>query len=299
MSKVESLVRAADEFQQQHSWLALPVAVAKKSADNRAWNLAAVIAYYAFVAIFPLLLVLVTVLNLVLRSDPGLRQRVLKSALGHYPVIGPQLQHNIGQLQQTGAALVVGVLVMLFGARGVAIAMQHALNSAWEIPIMRRPKFPWSWLRSFAMLIVIGLGLVATTVLSGLAGGAGAVLTSFGSSLLAFAVSLVLNVGMFWLGFRLAAASELGGRQLLPGAVISAIAWQVMQAIGTYLVAHQLARSSDLYGTFAIVLGLLGWLYLEAQLTVWAVEANVVLAYRLWPRSLVPPYTEPDRRAFK
>jgi uncharacterized BrkB/YihY/UPF0761 family membrane protein len=214
-------------------------------------------------------------------------------------VIGPQLQHNIGELQQTGAALVVGVLVMLFGARGVAIAMQYALNSAWEIPIVRRPKFPGSWLRSFAMLIVIGLGLVATTVLSGLAGGAGAVLTSFGSSLLALAVSLVLNVSMFWVAFRLAAASELAGRQLLPGAVISAFAWQVMQAIGSYLVTHQLARSSDLYGTFAIVLGLLGWLYLEAQLTVWALEANVVLAYRLWPRSLVPPYTEPDRRAFK
>jgi uncharacterized BrkB/YihY/UPF0761 family membrane protein len=188
---------------------------------------------------------------------------------------------------------------MFIGASGVARAMQNALNSAWEVPVVRRPKFPWSWLRAFAMLVVIGVGLIATTVLSGLAGGAGKVLTGFGSSLLALAVSLALNVGMFWLGFRLAAAREIGWRRLLPGAVISAFAWQALQAIGSYLVTHQLARSSDLYGTFAIVLGLIAWLYLEAQLTVWALEANAVLAYRLWPRSLLPPRTESDRRAFK
>jgi uncharacterized BrkB/YihY/UPF0761 family membrane protein len=177
--------------------------------------------------------------------------------------------------------------------------MQNALNSAWEIPIVRRPKFPWSWLRSFALLAVIGVGFISTSVLSGLAGGAGRILTSVGASLLALAVSLVLNIGMFWLGFRLATASEIGWSLLLPGALLSAVSWQAMQAIGGYLVTHQLARSSDLYGAFAIVLGVVGWLYIEAQVTVYAVEANVVLAYRLWPRSLMPPLTAPDHRAFR
>ncbi|HXL95769.1 MAG TPA: YihY/virulence factor BrkB family protein [Streptosporangiaceae bacterium] len=292
------MIRAADQFQQQRAWLALPVAVAKKYADNRAWDLAALIAYYAFLAIFPLLLILVTVLNLVLHSDSGLRHRVVDSALAHYPVIGPQLDNSISPLKQTGFALAVGVAGLLVGSRGVARVMQNALNSAWEIPLTRRPGFPWSFLRGLAMLIVIGAGLITTSTLSGVASSGGDLLTGIGSAVLVLVLSLGLNIGMFWLGFRLAAVSEISWRRLLPGAVISALAWQVMQTIGGYLVTHQLARSSNLYGTFAIVLGLIGWLYLEALLTVAAMEANAVLAYRLWPRSLRPPRTAADRRAY-
>jgi YihY family inner membrane protein len=299
MRWVKELVRAVDGIQREHAWLALPVAVAKKYTDNRAGNLAALITYYAFLAIFPLLLVLVTVLNILLRSNSGLRHRLLNSALAHYPLIGPELQTNIEPLKQTGVALVVGLLGMLIGAGGVARAMQNALNSAWEIPMVRRPKFPWSWLRSLALLVVIGVGLIITSTLSGLAGGAGNVLTTVGSAVLVLAISLALNVGMFWLGFRLATTREIGWWQLFPGALISAVGWQIMQAGGSYFVTHQLARSSNLYGTFAIVLGAIGWLYVEALLTVCAVETNVVLARHLWPRSLLPPRTDPDMRAFK
>jgi membrane protein len=272
--------------------------VAKKYADNRAWDLAALIAYYAFLAIFPLLLILATVLNLVLHDDSGLRHRVLDSALAHYPIIGPQLDNNIAPLKQTGFALAVGVAGLLIGSRGVTRAMQHALNSAWEIPLTRRHRFPWSFLRGVAMLVVTGVGLIATSALSGLASSGGGLLAGVGLALLALTLSLALNIAMFWLGFRFAAVSEISWRRLLPGAVISALAWQIMQTIGGYLVTHQLARSSNLYGTFAIVLGLISWLYLEALLTVGAVEVNAVLAYRLWPRSLMPPRTASDRRAY-
>jgi len=195
---------------------------------------------------------------------------------------------------------VVGLLGTFIGARSVATAMQNALNSVWEIPIARRPGFPWSWLRSFGLILVIGLGLIGTTILSGIASGAGQVLTGFGASLAALVVSLVANIGLFWLAFRLGTASEIGWRQLRLGAVIGAVIWQVLQAVGGYFVAHQLAHASPSYGTFAVVLGLIAWLYLVAELTLYAVEINVVTAYRLWPRSIAPPpYTEQDRRAFQ
>jgi YihY family inner membrane protein len=298
MINARDAVRAADEWQQRRAWLALPVGVAKKFFDNRAWNLAALVAFYGFIAIFPLLLVLMTVLNLLLRSDSGFRHQLLSSALAHYPVIGEQLHDNLTPLKQTGAALVVGLVGMLIGARGVARAMQNALNSAWEIPVLRQPAFPWNYLRGFAAITTLGTGLIVTSTLSGLASGAGEVLTGVGSAILALGVSLVLNCGMFWLVYRLSAAPELGWRMLLPGAMIGALAWQVMQALGGYLITHQLARSSNLYGTFAIVLGLVGWLYIQAQLTLWAIEANAVIVYRLWPRSLAPPRTTADRRAY-
>jgi len=309
MNLVQRAVRAADQLQQRHAWLAVPVAVWKKFGDDRAGNLAALVAYYAFVAIFPLLLVLVTVLDIVLKNDSGLRQRVLNAALTQYPVVGPDLEHSIGRLHETGFALVIGLLGTFFGARGVASAMQNALNSAWEIPFDRRPSFPWSWLRSFALIFVIGVGFIVTTSLTTLAGSAGRVLPGAdahvlavraGAHVLAVAVSLALNFGLFWLGFWLATAREVTWKQLRLGAVMSAIVWQVLQTFGGYFLSHQLAHASPLYGTFALVLGLIAWFYLQAELTLYAVEINVVRAYRLWPRSIAPPpYTEQDRRAYQ
>jgi YihY family inner membrane protein len=300
MNLAKRAIRVADELQQRHTWLALPVAVWKKFGDDQAGNLAALIAYSALVAIFPLLLVLVTVLDMVLKDHPGLRQKLLNSALKNYPVIGPQLEHSIGRLSQTGIALVIGLLGILIGALGVANSVQNALNSVWEIPFAHRPGFPWSWLRSIGLIAVVGTGFIATTILSGLASGAGRVLPGAGPSVLAFAASLALNFGLFWLAFRLGTASDITWRQLWLGAAISAVIWQVLQAVGTSFVSHQLAHASPLYGTFALVLGLIAWLYLQAELTLYAVEINVVRAYRLWPRSLAPPpYTEQDRRAFR
>ena len=296
MNMAQRVLRAVDELQQRHAWLAVPVAVWKKFGDDQAGNLAALIAYYAFVAIFPLLLVLVTVLNIVLKNDPGLQHRLLNSALGHYPVIGQQLG-QINPLTQTGLPLVVGLLGTFFGARGVATTIQNALNTVWEVPFARRPGFPWALLRSFGLMVVIGLGLIGTTILSG---AAGRVLPGAGATVAAVAVALVLNVGVFWLSFRLGTAKEIGWRQLRLGAVIAGVIWQILQYVGTYFVSHQLAHASPVYGTFAVVIGLLAWLYLEAELTLYAVEINVVLAFRLWPRSIAPPpYTEQDRKAFQ
>ena len=194
----------------------------------------------------------------------------------------------------------VGLVGTFIGTLGVANSLQNALNSAWEIPFARRPGFPWSWLRSVTLIIVVGTGFIATTILSGLAAGAGRVLPGAGPSVLALAVSLVLNFGLFWLAFRLATAKDITWRQLWLGAAISAVIWQILQAFGGYFLSHQIAHASPLYGTFAVVLGLIAWLYLQAQLTLYAVEINVVRAYRLWPRSLAPPpYTEQDRHAFR
>jgi membrane protein len=306
MSKLPSLQQDADRLQQRHAWLAFPLAAWRKFADDRAGNLAALIAYYAFVSLFPMFLALVTILDLVLASHPAFRERVVSSALASYPVIGPQLKSNVHALSSTGAALAIGLAGTLIGARGLALATQNALNSAWAVPFTMRPKLGASLLRSLGLITVVGPGELATLVLSGLAGGSGHVLTGIGARIGAIALSLVANAGVFWLAFRLATASRVRTRQLLPGAVIAATAWQVLQVAGGYLVSHQLARYSALYGVFAIVLGLLAWLFLQAQITLYAVEINVIHAYRLWPRSVfrprfVPPgrLTEADLRAYR
>jgi uncharacterized BrkB/YihY/UPF0761 family membrane protein len=157
MNKLKNILRAVDEFQQRRVWLAFPVAVWKKFGDDQAGNLAALVAYYAFVSIFPLLLVLVTVLSIALKHNPDLQQRLLNSALAQYPVIGQQLKPS-GPLHRSGLALVIGLVGTFLGARGVATAMQNALNAAWEVPYASRPGFPWALLRSIGLVVVIGLG---------------------------------------------------------------------------------------------------------------------------------------------
>ncbi len=298
MNRIEKAFRAVDALQQRHAWLAFPVAVWKKFGDDQAGNLAALIAYSALVAIFPLLLLLLTVVDIVFKNDPARQKKVVEYALKNYPVIGTDLENSIGHLSQKGIALAVAVIGIFIGALGVSNSLQNALNSVWEIPFARRPGFPWSWLRSAALIIVVGLGFIVTTALSVLA--AGVHVLHHDLSVLAIVVSLVLNFGLFWLAFRLGTAKEITWRQLWLGAAISAVIWQILQSVGTNFISHQLAHATPLYGTFALVLGLIAWLYLQAQLTLYAVEINVVRAYRLWPRSLAPPpYTEQDRHALQ
>jgi membrane protein len=282
---------AADAFQQRRSVLAFPVAVWKKFNDDRAGNLAALIAYYGFVAIFPLLLVLATVLDILLKNDPALQKTLTNSALAQYPVIGTQINANLGTIPGTGLPLIIGAVLLLFGARGVANAMQNALFEVWGISRKSRPGFPMSQVWSFALLLTVSIGFIVTTFLSGVAGGAGHLLTGVGSAVEAVLVSLVLNVGVFWLGFRLATARMVRWRDLLVGSLIAAVIWQILQVAGGYVVSHQLQRANELYGTFGVVLGLVAWLYLQAEATLWAAEVDVVLAKRLWP---VSAFTDSD-----
>ena len=301
MNALKKLIAKLDRLQQNRPWLAFPVAVWKKFGDDQAGNLAALIAYYGFASLFPLLLVFVTVLNIVLAHDPALREQVLNSAFSHFPVIGTQLQANASKhtLHGSAPALIIGLILTFLGARGVAAAAQNALNTVWGVPLSRRAGFPWSLLKQLGLILAVGIGLLATTLLSGLAGASASVLGGVAAQIGTVVVSLLLNVGVFWLGFRLAVEREIKARQMLPGAVLSAIVWQILQLLGTYLVSHQVSKSSSVYGVFAVVIGLLAWLFLQAQFTLYAVEANVVGVMRLWPRSVAPPpLTAEDRRAY-
>ncbi|MGH3248868.1 MAG: YihY/virulence factor BrkB family protein [Trebonia sp.] len=288
---IEKRLEVADKFQRRRPVLAFPVAVWSKFNDDQAGNLAALISYYAFAALFPLLLVLVTVLNIVLANNSSLRDNLLKSALAQYPVIGTQIKASLGSIPGTGLPLVIGIVLLLLGARGVAGAMQNAICEVWGISKEERPGFPKSQLWAFALVLTVGIGLVATTFLSGLAGGAGHVITGTVAHVGAVLISLVLNLGVFWLSFRIATAWRVPWRQLRTGAAIAAVSWQVLQVAGGYVVSHQLQRASELYGTFGIVLGLLAWLFLQAEVTLYAAEVDVVLARHLWPRSILPATT--------
>jgi inner membrane protein YhjD len=296
MSFVTRLLDKADDLQQSRPWLAVPLATWKKFSDNQAGNLAALIAYYAFASLFPLLLVAYSILDLIARGNPTLAGR-LRKALEDYPVIGTQLGQTGSQgLSKTGIALVIGILLTLYAGRGVATAMQNAMNTVWGVPRYRRPAFPKNLLRSLGLIAVLGPGEIITIALSSIAGGTGH-LGSIGAKVAAFAVSLVLNVVLFGLGFRIATAKEIDFKDLRFGAVLAAVAWQILQLVGGAIVGH---ATNSAYGVFGVVLGILAWFYLQAQITLYVVELDVVRVRKLWPRSLAPPpLTQADLRAYQ
>jgi membrane protein len=228
------------------------------------------------------------VLNIVLKNDPGLQKTLLQSAVSQYPVIGPQIKDSLGTIPGTGLPLVIGAVLLLAGTRGVARAMQNALCEVWGIKREDRPGFPMSQLWAFALVLTVGLGFVVTTFLSGLAGGVGHVINGTVVHVATVLISLVLNVGVFWLSFRIATARMIPWRNLRTGAAIAAACWTILQLVGGYVVGHQLQRASELYGTFGIVLGLLAWLFLQAEVTLYAAEVDVVLTRHLWPKSVMP-----------
>ncbi len=294
MKWVDRALGAADKWQRRRAVTAFPVAVWKKFQDDQAGNLAALISYYGFLAVFPLLLIFVTILDMTLKNNPQLRADLLDSALAQYPVIGTEIGDKLGTVNATGLPLGIGIFVLLFGTRGLANALQNAMCHIWGIPRDRRPGFPWGWLYGWGVVLIIGIGLVVTSFLSGLAGGAGHWLTGFGAQVGAVAISLVLNIGVFWLAFRVATTRKIGWRDLRIGAALAALVWQILQVVGGYVVTHQLHRASSLYGTFGVVLGLLGWIYVQAEVTLYCAEVDVVLIRRKWPRSLLTPPADPE-----
>ena len=291
-----------DRFQRKHPWTGFPLAVLYKFFDDSGNYLAALLAYYAFVSLFPLLLLSSTVLGYVLSGNPDLQNRILTSALSQFPVVGAQLQEP-SRIGGGTTGLVIGIVGALYGGLGVAQALQYAMNSAWRVPRNNRPNPFKARGRSFLLLATGGVAVLGTTVLSTLgASNAG----SLGMALrtLVLVASVVVNAAVLVFVFRLATARRLSVRDVLPGAIGAAIVWQLLQTFGVTYVTRVIKGASATNGVFALVLGLLAFLYLTAMAVVLCTEINVVRVEHLYPRALLTPFTDDvqltsgDRRAY-
>ena len=285
--------------------IGFPLAVAYKLFDDQGVYLAALITYYGFLSLFPLLLLLASVLGFVLDEDPELQNRILDSTLSQFPIIGEQLRDPQG-LQGNGAAAVIGAIVAIYGALGVAQALQNAMNVAWAVPRHRRPNPVAARGRSMLLVATAGLAVLATTTLSALAGalGAGDSAMSSPTSLAVTAGAVVVDATIFAAVFRIATAAPISLGAVLPGAFFASIVWQLLQLFGTAYVDGVVRDAGLAYGVFAIVLGLLAWIFLAALGVIVGIEIDVVRTKRLYPRALLTPFTDnveltsADRRSY-
>ena len=293
MNPLPRVLDSIDQFQRSHRPAAFAFAVNKKYGDDRGGYLAALITYYGFLSIFPLLLAFFTVVAYTLPPH-GDTVKSLTRHLGSYPIIGMAIT-NLAQNSLHGSvvALIVGLLGLVWGAQGLAQTLQFSMQEVWSIPGKDRPGFVPRLVKGFEWYATFGIGFLTSTFVSSL----GSVL-NWGPAgpFLAALPALVINVGLFVVSFRVLSPKDVTARQLLPGATFAGFIWTVLTTVGISLL-KQMSHANALYGSFAGTLGLLAFLYLAARITLYAAEANVVAAKHLWPRSLRnPPLVEADKR---
>jgi len=276
-----------DRFQRQHPVLGFPIAVAYKFFDDFGGYLAALITYYAFVSLFPLLLLLVTVLSWVLSSRPDLQEVIIESALRQVPVVGDQLG-NPKALSGGIAGVVIGVAVSIYGGLGVGNAVQYALNTVWTIPRNRRPNPLTSRVRSLGVVFIGGLAIVGTTTLSTLA----ALDLGWFTRPVSLLVTTVANAFIINGVYRWAVSRLMPIRTHLVGSVIAALLLQFLQTFGVVYVGRIVHNASATNGVIGFVLGLLAFVYLVSVVLVLCAEINAVRARQLYPRALLTPFTD-------
>ncbi len=286
-------VKRFDRFQQRHRGLAIPLAVVRKFGQDQAGNLAALVAYYAFFSLFPLLLVFVTILGYVLQHNHAELLSVENSVRNNFPAVGKYLEFT--SLHGHLLPLILGIVTSILSGLGVTNAAQNAFATVWAVPFKARPNFLTSRLRGLGLLVTLGVLFLLATAASGVVTGG---LGGPGAKVAGIAVSLIVNVILFMAAFRLMTARSVETRCLLIGVAVAAIFWTILQAVGGLYVGHTLKHLPAGYASFGFVIGLLVWLHLGAQITLYAAELNVVLQRKLWPRSLMGAPVQPaDQRA--
>jgi uncharacterized BrkB/YihY/UPF0761 family membrane protein len=292
----KGLLRAVDHWQQSNRLPAIAYAVVRKFADDEANLFVVALGWYGFTAIYPLLLVVVTIFGYIGVASLGTG---IVSTLHQFPVIGEQFNPAGGGSTLHGSVLgiVVGAGGLLYGAQGVTQTAQQTMARVWNVPDVKLPGFVPRLLRSLGALVVIGTAFFINAFVDAIATGHG---RSYAIRASLLGIIVVANVGFYLAAFRILTPSTASTRQLLPGAILAGTGFTVLTTLGTGLVQHQLRSASNTYGAFASVIGVVTYLLLLAKLTVYSAELNPVLTRRLWPRSFgATPPTAADKEVLR
>lgn len=291
-----SQIERLDDYQRDHFKTSVAVATAKKFIDDQSTSLASMIAFWAFFSVFPLFLVLVTLLSWFLTGDT--KDNVLSHVAAMFPLLDPS---TVGSLTGSWWTLLVGLATSLWSGSAVVRTVQQAFNNVWEVPQVERPSIVEKLLRSLWVLATLGLGLVlATAISSFVTGSANGVHLGWAGRLGGYLIAIALDIGLFVAAFRMLTDRDISTRDVLPGALLSGISFWVLQQVSTLIISRYLQNAQSTYGHFATVITLLWWFYLQSILTLAGAQLNVVLKRHLYPRTLAgPPDTEAEKRSLQ
>jgi uncharacterized BrkB/YihY/UPF0761 family membrane protein len=282
LKNIQELLGQVDAWQRRNRLVAPLYGVMTKFGNDN-MNLYVVgLGWYGFLAIYPLLLVVITIFGFIGVSSLG---HGIVSTLHQFPVIGSQFNPEQGRnLHGSTIGLVIGLVGLIYGAQGVTQTAEQAMARAWNVPQVALPGFLPRLGRSMLALTIIGGTFVVNAAASTFASGPGHSGVIRALSLIGM---LLLNLVCFFGSFRALTPKSVAARSLLPGVVLGSVAFTVLITVGSGLIQHQLRNSSATYGQFGAIIGLVGFLLLMAKLSLYGAELNCVLERHLWPRALV------------
>jgi membrane protein len=296
MKLLDRFIKNIDNYQQRHTVPSFLYAIIKKYGQDNGSYQSAIITYYGLLSLFPLLIVFTSFTQLILKNDARLRARLSLSASHYFPVIGGQLQKTVHDPRGTGVVLVISLLITLYGARGVASALQYTISNLWKVPIVKQPPFLKNISRSLGIILIGGLGFIIAATFSSYT-------ASLSHNIIIKILTVLLSALILWATFifvfKLAIAGRKSVQDVIVGAAIAAVGIQVLQSVGGLILKHELKSLNSDYGTFALVIGLLFWIYLQAQVILYAIEVDVIRKYHLFPRSITNDITDYDKLTYK
>lgn len=290
------VVSEIDRTQRRVPVLGVPLAVIYKFYDDQGNYLAAILTFYAFLAIFPLMLLATSILGFVFQGNREFEQQVLDSTFGQFPIIGTALGRP-GELQGSVGAIVIGGLGALYGALGLGLALQNVQATAWAVPRNSRTHPVLIRVNSLFLLAVAGSAILGISVLSAILVETrlvGEMATHFWFPWLVRLATVLILGAVLTVLLRMAAARTIRHDivRAAPGGFTIAVLWQFLQYLGTVYIRRISEATEEMNLVFGVVLGLFGLLYIGAIMGVLGIEVNVVLARRLWPRALLTPFTD-------
>ncbi len=285
MNIFQNIAQKFDEFQQKHTVLSFPVAVIKRYGDDQAGKQAALITYYGFLALFPLLLIFITVLGIIVDTNPRLQSQILGTVTQLFPALGDDLIKNIQKPGSSGLALLIQIGVLIYGARGLASILQETFNNLWHVEKEQRPGFVGDNLRSLGMVLAVGVGIIVGTTLSYVLRS----ILNLGplTTIMFTGLNILITFGLFLAVFRLGTSNTISLNNLIIGAAIASIGTIIVQHFGGLIMAQQLPKLDSSYGSFALALGMMFWMYLQAQVILYAIEITTVRTQCDWPKKLL------------
>ena len=283
MKIIQKFIDHLDNIQRKSQFLGFMHAVIKKYNDDRMGPQAALLTYYGFLSLFPLLLVLTTLAGILSADYPDVHDKVIQGMTSYFPVLGGQLSDHIHGLHKTGFALIAGLLLTLYGARGVADAFRNGVNHIWGVPYQKRDGFPKSLGKNFAVIFLGGFGLLTASFTASIAASAG---PGLGFKILSLGVNLFVLFWSFIIILNISLPKHVTVAEVRSGAATAALGLVSLQIVGRILLAKELKNLDALYSNFALTLGLLFWLFLQSQVIYYAVEIAYIRAKKAWPRSL-------------
>lgn len=280
--KWDQLLAPIDRLQRKRPLLGVSYATLKKFSDDRTNQYVIAMGWYGFVAIYPAILAAVTILGLIGAASLG---NGLVMTLHSFPVIGSEFnpERASSSLHGSPVALVIGLLGLIYGAQGATLSAQAAMAQVWNVPAFELPKLPARLVRSLLGLITIGACFVANAPLAALATGSG---TAPWAEALLIVAMIAINGAFYWVAFMVLTPARARPGQLVAGAMLGSVGFTLLITVSVGLIQHQLRHTTETYGQFGVVIGLVGFLFLLAKLSLYGAELNSVLAGHLWPRAL-------------